>query len=295
MVFVLPSLKSFQTASDKGSTYTLALELSIPTIETFSEENFGKVVYPAVVKNRHSIVWKDKESISGSATFVFSKQELDATYARIKKETAEAPLVQTFIRGEEYGVTMVCETGLLLATSVHKRIRSLSPRGGAAVVKETAKETAEVSLMRAYAHALVKKLEWHGPVMVEFKIDDESGRVLLMEINGRFVGSLPLAVKAGLDFPVMVYQLGMGNTVAKMPEAFLPPYVRTRHFLGDCKWLLSVFFKNDPLRSFLYPSRWRALWDFKKEIFISRGDIFAWNDLKPSIMEYVDHIRSVFK
>jgi predicted ATP-grasp superfamily ATP-dependent carboligase len=168
----------------------------------------------------------------------------------------------------------------------HKRIRSLSPRGGAAVVKETASHTGSIDLMQKYAEMLVSALSWTGPVMVEFKIDDKDGRVLLMEINGRFWGSLPLAVKAGSDFPYATFVLAH-NEMKKL-EAFSSAIVRTRHFLGDCAWLMRVLFAKDPLRSRLYPSRIHALWDFKTEMFRSTGDIFSIKDLKPSIFEYID-------
>lgn len=288
VVILFPSLESVEVASDKVRTYLLAQKLCIPTITTYAQDEIDTVSYSAVVKNRHSIVWNEGKSTSGSATFVFSKEELLSEYSKIQTQTGEAPLIQEFIQGDEYGVEMVCDQGEPCATFVHKRIRSLSPCGGAGSVKETAEETGEVGLMRQYAVALVKELKWHGPVMVEFKVNAHSGQVLLMEINGRFWGSLPLAVKAGIDFPMMVYQLAVGDTVAKMPEAFLSPYVRTRHFLADCKWLLAVWFKHDKLRAVLYPSRLRALYDFEKEFFISKGDVFVWNDIKPSIMEYVD-------
>ncbi len=289
-ILQIPSLEAVELASDKASTYVRAKELGVPTVSVYKEDVFDTVMYPVVVKNRHSIVWKDWESVSGSATFVFSKEELRAQYEKIKEATGEAPLVQEFIVGDEYGVEMVCDKGVPLATFIHKRVRSVSPRGGAAVVKETAEETKEVLSMREYANKLVTSLQWHGPVMVEFKINKKTGEVLLMEINGRWWGSLPLAVKAGVDFPMMAYTLARGGEVAKKSENVSTPYTRTRHFLGDCKWLLSVFFAHDKLRPFLYPSRIRALYDFKKELFIAKGDVFSWNDLKPSIMEYADII-----
>jgi predicted ATP-grasp superfamily ATP-dependent carboligase len=287
LILQIPSFEAVELASDKARTYAKAQELTVPTITVYGEHESDRVVYPAVVKNRHSIVWKDDKSISGSADFVFSKEGLRAQYEKIKESTGEAPLVQEFVQGDEYGVEMVCDNGAPLATFVHKRIRSLSPRGGAAVVKETAEESKEVALMRTYAYSLASSLHWHGPVMVEFKINKKTGEVLLMEINGRWWGSLPLAVKAGVDFPMIAYRLARGEAAVKNPQDFLLPYTRTRHFLGDCKWLWSVFFTHDKLRPLLYPSRLRALYDFKKELFISKGDVFAWDDLKPSIMEYV--------
>ena len=292
MVLPIPSLSSIEKASDKKATYILATELGIPTITTYAETEFEKVEYPAVVKNNHSIVWKNNASISGSASFVFSKSELENMFASLLQKTGEAPLVQEFVKGDEYGVEMVCDSGTAVALFVHKRIRSLSPHGGAAVVKETALETPEVDMMKSYAQALVSKLLWHGPIMVEFKLCEKTRRVLLMEINGRFWGSLPLPVKAGIDFPLMTYKLGT-NTLTHVDQDN-PKHIRTRHFLGDCRWLLAVLFKKDRLRAVLYPSRIRALWDFKLEFFKSKGDIFAVTDLKPCIMEYVDHLGKLF-
>lgn len=290
IVLPIPSLTSVEHASDKALTYELAKGLLIPTIKTYDREQFEEVVYPAVVKNRHSIVFKNGSSISGSASFVFSLDELINTYEKILNQTGEAPLVQEFVKGEEYGVEMICNKGEVIDTLfVHKRIRSLSPRGGAGVVKETAQDTPEVESMKAYAQTLAKELKWDGPIMVEFKVDEKVGRVLLMEINGRFWGSLPLAIQTGIDFPMIAYTHARGEMFDLRSRTF--GHVRTRHFLGDVKWLWTVLFAHDPLRSTLYPSRLRAFYDFKKEIFISKGDVFSWNDPIPSIMEYMDILK----
>jgi predicted ATP-grasp superfamily ATP-dependent carboligase len=289
-VLPLPSADSVETASDKFRTYVLADELSLPTIKTYEESEFNTVTYPAVVKNRHSIVWKDGQSISGSAQFVFSREELQETYRKVSIETGESPLVQEFIEGTEYGVEMLCTKGTVLALFTHKRIRSLSPLGGAAVVKETAENSVEVALMKIYGRDLIQQLKWTGPVMVEFKIDQRDNSVKLMEINGRFWGSLPLAVKSGIDFPLMYHKLAQGE-VAENSKDVQPRHLRTRHLLGDVKWLLSVFFDTTLLRKRLYPSRIQAMWDFTTEVFKSSGDIFDIHDLKPSMYEYIDILK----
>jgi predicted ATP-grasp superfamily ATP-dependent carboligase len=285
-VVLLPKKESLEIASDKVRTYEFAAALSIPVIRTYKEDSFDKLKYPAVVKNRHSIVRKDGIAVSGSASFVFSREELVTRYASILNATGEAPLVMEFVQGAEYGIEMVCEHGEVLAQFAHVRIRSLSPRGGAAVVKETAPDSGAVQMMRTYAQALARKLVWEGPMMVEFKMDAQTGAVYLMEINGRFWGSLPLAVEAGVDFPRIAYELARGE--AKGQSASSVSFVRTRHFLGDCRWLFSVLFVRDPLRRFLYPSRFRALKDFFREFLLSRGDIFTWDDPAPALFEYID-------
>ncbi len=304
-VLCVPSRASYEIAQSKTKTYELAECLNIPTIQTYRTSAYKDVTYPAVVKYTESVVWKEGKGVRGSAEFVFSKEELEVKVQEVLQKTGQAPLIQEFIQGDEYGVEMVCEEGVPLATFVHKRIRSLSPRGGAAVVKETAEENQQTQAMVRYAYTLVEKLRWIGPVMVEFKVsrearegalmghkvNDKDGTVRLMEINGRFWGSLPLAVRAGVDFPLIAYRLGRGEDTGDIQEAFSTPYVRTRHFLGDVVWVCRVLFTRDPMRAHLYPSRLRALWDFKMELFKSKSDTFLRSDLLPWLMEYVGFIR----
>ena len=42
--------------------------------------------------------------------------------------------------------------------------------------------------------------------MVEFKTDNQTGEPVLMEVNGRFWGSLQLATDAGVDFPRLLLE-----------------------------------------------------------------------------------------
>ena len=67
------------------------------------------------------------------------------------------------------------------------------------------------------AYRLLGELGWHGPAQVEFKVDPESGRTWLIEINGRFWGTLAAAVAAGIDFPQVACRLALGEDV---PPAF---------------------------------------------------------------------------
>ena len=62
------------------------------------------------------------------------------------------------------------------------------------------------------AGRMLGALGWHGVAMAEFKWDETSNQFWLLEINGRFWGSLPLALAAGVDFPYYLYQLAVGQT-----------------------------------------------------------------------------------
>jgi protein-tyrosine-phosphatase len=61
--------------------------------------------------------------------------------------------------------------------------------------------------------ALLRALEWEGIAMVEFRHDRSQGKVALMEVNGRYWGTLSLAIQAGIDFPWYQWQIAHGERV----------------------------------------------------------------------------------
>jgi predicted ATP-grasp superfamily ATP-dependent carboligase len=84
--------------------------------------------------------------------------------------------------------------------------------------------------------ALLRAMNWEGPAMVEYRFDADTGSSLLMEVNGRFWGSLPLADYAGADFPYLFYR-------SSSRELSPTPYkigVKARDLPGDTKWLLNA-------------------------------------------------------
>ena len=63
-----------------------------------------------------------------------------------------------------------------------------------------------------------------------------------MEVNGRFWGSLELAVDAGVDFPFLAFQLARGIRPDAPPE--YQPGVKNRWILGDLDHLLLRLFRS---------------------------------------------------
>jgi predicted ATP-grasp superfamily ATP-dependent carboligase len=67
--------------------------------------------------------------------------------------------------------------------------------------------------LEAAGTAILQALCWDGIAMVEFKRSSHDGRFYLIEVNPRFVGSLELAVAAGVDLPWLYAQLAAGRPV----------------------------------------------------------------------------------
>ncbi len=294
MTLVFPDSKSVEIAFDKAATYSLARVSGIPTIPTYMPVSNEEVIqlglnleYPAVVKTRHSVTWKDGIGIFGSASFVEDGKKLVEKFFDCKEQLGETPLVQKFIHGEEYGVEMLAKEGKIYALVTHHRMRSLSPTGGASVLKETMRAGDLKNVLETYAQKLVEKLSWSGPIMVEFKVDSDSREPYLMEINGRFWGSLPLSIISGVDMPLLFYNVARGETV---PATVVTgdEGIITNHFLGDVRHLLRVLFARDPMRKLLYPKRLTALRNFCVLPLGTKPDVWSLPDPKPSIMEVVD-------
>ena len=71
--------------------------------------------------------------------------------------------------------------------------------------------------------------------MVEFKVNPETGEWVFIEVNGRFWGSLPLAVAAGADFPLALFEL-----LAEGRRDFSRAHqvgLRCRNWRADIWWL----------------------------------------------------------
>ncbi len=293
---LFPGDRSFEIAFDKVETYGLARSLSIPTIETHlpeeardAERVAAGLRYPAVVKPRASITWQGGRGFFGSAKFVHSPEELVRHCVASNATCGAWPMVQPWIRGAEYGFEALVDTGRIALYALHRRVRSLSPTGGAAVLKESLGVSSETEIMRTHAEKIITALSWHGPIMIEFKINTD-GHVMLMEINGRFWGSLPLTVAAGADVPYGAYRLARGVLPGGEPLRARAGVI-TRHYLGDVRHLLRVLFAHDAMRPLSYPSRFAAMHDFFLPPPGTKSDVWSIRDPLPAFWEVLSAIK----
>jgi hypothetical protein len=140
----------------------------------------------------------------------------------------------------------------------------------------------------ARSRELLQILEWQGVAMVEYKTERASGTPYLMEINGRFWGSLQLAIDAGVDFPVLLLRAWNGAPV------FQRGYqhgVRSRWWWGDTDQLITRLRRSaiDLELPPDAPSRWHSVVDFCKVWRPGdHNEIFRWNDPAPFIRETID-------
>ena len=137
-----------------------------------------------------------------------------------------------------------------------------------------------------YSVRLLRAMHWEGVAMVEYRYDAAADRAVLMEVNGRFWGSLPLALHAGVDFPYLLYL----STLDELDAAPARPYkvgVKCRLVAGDTKWLYGVLSSHSlpPFKAWLeYLSAFRPGIKY-----------YGWSldDPMPAIMNFVLRVRAL--
>ena len=218
---LVPEPDSLELAADKARLHLHAAALGLPVPQQFTLADAPP--FPVIVKYREGEALglpPDKRyAIVGDRT------ELERAY-RAFDARQPSPVIQEYLAGPGYGCSAVCDRdGRPLGHFVHQRLREYPVRGGPSAL---AVSVAHAPLA-AWSLRLLESLHWVGPAMVEWKQDGHGG-FRLLEINPRFWGTLPLAIAAGADFPLMLYR----SLVAEpQPPAGYASGVRLRFLLRD--------------------------------------------------------------
>ena len=294
--FPAPSPQAFQEISDKYRLMQQAKAAGVAIPDTLFvpdgrvEEVLREIAdFPVVVKPGCSLVKDGRRWTKTSVCYAESPEELLRLY-RERPYLRQPSLIQRRVIGEGQGLFVLMQEGMPLGMFAHRRLRERPPSGGVSVLRES------IALPKAMVEATLKLLQpvkWHGVAMVEFKVDTATQRPLLMEINGRFWGSLQLAVDAGVNFPRRLLHMAMGTGEA-LPENGYRIGVKSRWLLGDLDQLAMRIKKSDRALNLPpgAPSRLQALMSFCR--FFERNTFYEverLDDLGPSRFEIMRYLK----
>lgn len=241
---------------------------------------------PCVVKPRFSNAWDGTGFLPDPGVGYVNRLDHVTPVVLDRRQGAYWPMVQHYVRGRGTGVFALCDRGRVLRWFAHERLRDIRPSGsGSSLRRSIPLDPA----LRAATSRLLADLGWHGPVMLEF-LDDGRQAPWLMEVNGRFWGSLQLAVAAGVDFPLQWVRLLLGERVAAIPPSY-PVGVTVRWPWGDAKRLLHIL--RGPPRGYpdRYPPVWRGLLELLgRQPRGTRIETWARDDPRPALAEWVQGI-----
>jgi predicted ATP-grasp superfamily ATP-dependent carboligase len=294
----IPSLEAFEFVSNKAALLEAALRCGVPVPRTHAVDGpaglrrvIDGVRYPVVVKPTRSKILTANGWLSTTVHYADTESELQRLYRDTPYLTGYPSLIQERIVGPGVGVFVLFDRGQLLTDFGHRRLREKPPAGGVSVLRESVPVAPR---LRDYAIRLLGSIGWHGVAMMEYKQDRRTGEFFLMEVNGRFWGSLQLAVDAGLDFPHLLCELALGRRPAAAPAYRVG--VKSRWLLGDVDHLFLRLFRSTRALSLppSAPSRLRTVAEFLK--FAEPDlhyDILSRDDPRPFAFELRQTVRTL--
>lgn len=229
--------EALEVAVDKSKTLDMARQLGIEVPRTVLVTDASDlpsaledVGLPAVLKPVRS--WR-QEGDGGSRLRSRIVVNAAEAYEALRELAAggRAVAVQEWLPGAREAVSVMYADGRFHARFAQVAHRMNPPLGGSSVVRESIR--LPVDLVDA-ADGLVSTAGLDGYSEVEFRRGAD-GRPRLMEINPRLSASLEIAARAGLDFPLLLYQWAAG-----LPMRHQNAYrvgLRVRWLGGDIRWL----------------------------------------------------------
>jgi protein-tyrosine-phosphatase/predicted ATP-grasp superfamily ATP-dependent carboligase len=223
--------------ADKHRTVALARSLGVPVprealVSSPQELDALRddLTPPLVLKPASSYVLGDIET----RRMVRRADGWEAARRLVGDMTTEGPVaVQELCRGRGVGVELLLHDGAPLLTFQHERLHEPVHGGGSSyrrgVPVSPALLDASLRILRA--------VRYTGVAMVEFKCDPDTGRWVLLEVNARFWGSLPLALASGADFPLALFALLVEGRTA-IPRDYRVG-VCMRNLRADLRWHLA--------------------------------------------------------
>ena len=234
LIIPLPASETWMAATDKAALVDLATQVGAPApnqvvlrgADDDTWQEWAAERYPVILKPHRSVIFDGTRLIDGPVAIAYDETAASERL-RCLPEECYPVLLQERIVGPGRGAFFLADRGRITASFAHERIREKPPTGGVSVLRRAAPIRDDIL---RYSERLLRELDWSGVAMVEFKEDAATGTPYLMEINGRFWGSLQLAIDAGIDFPHLL--------MAQALPSETPSVSARRQFNVESRWLL---------------------------------------------------------
>lgn len=288
---ICPPQHAYESLTDKARLLHLAQSLGMhvpPTHLAPDAQSLRAAVeqigFPAVVKPSRSRYRVGNRVCSTSVRVVKNFGELELLLPQLDWLAHLPALVQSWIPGHGAGVFALYGSAGPVAWFAHRRLREKPPAGGVSVLCES--RSVDPGL-RGLSETLLSKVGWWGPAMIEYRIAPD-GQAFLMEVNGRFWGSLQLSIDAGVNFPALLLRLAQGEALPLQGDYHTDR--RLRWLLGDVDNLL-LQLKGQLSEG----SRWQSLRNFTTTFFDARcrQEILRADDRQPGLREASQWLRAL--
>lgn len=289
----LPNQKAYRYFYDKHETRMLARKMGVPVSQgrLLSENDTTKSLIkefglPVIIKPRRSYAL-NKIAFRNKVFKIKTPKVLASILNQIKKN--DEYLVEKFFTGVGAGISILADDGKILAAFQHLRVNEPPDGGGSSYRKSVPINRKMLRLVEK----LAIETSLTGVSMFEFKVNPETQECILVEVNARFWGSLPLAIGAGIDFPFLLYKRFVLKQRVMIRDYTIDYF--GRNFIADIYCQISHYesieFKS-PREKFFFISNYVKgyLRIFTKKEAI---DTFSLKDPMPGLSELYEFVQGV--
>lgn len=283
-------------AINKDQTLQVATQLGINIpkgVALTSVEDVPAAIHeiglPAVVKPTETWSWGSTQGTRLLCKLVTTPQEAHRAVEAITQQGGKL-LFQQFLPGRQESVSFMYAHNTICARFAQWTLRTQPPLGGVSTYRQSISMPEDTGNQ---AEKLIREIELEGYSQIQFR-RDAAGIPYLMEINPRLTSGIEIAVRAGVDFPYLLYQWATGEQVD-----YITGYRtggRMRYLEGDLLTTLQTFAQRG--RPGVTPPT-KAVLEFFASFFVPTGyDYFDWRDLRPlraATGEFIDRIKYQLK
>ncbi|MBV9020114.1 MAG: ATP-grasp domain-containing protein [Ktedonobacteraceae bacterium] len=276
----LANESALEIAINKEQTLQIAeqLGLSVPrgvVVKTLSElpAALREIGLPAVVKPVESWLWGEQEGVRLICQLVTTADEARLAVDELT-HCGGAVLFQQFLSGKCEAISFLYAHGEMYARFAQWAKRMQPPLGGTSVYRQSIAVPEDIG---EQAERLVREIALEGYSEVEFR-RDSAGKPYLMEINPRLSASVEVAVRAGVDFPYLLYQWANGDRIERVQGYHVGSWMR--YLEGDILTTVQTITQRG--RPGVTPPA-QAFLEFFTDFFTPTGyDYVDWQDLRPA-------------
>ena len=219
-VLAIPNEEVIEHLFDKDKTKQIAIKCGVPVargeIITLKDKSFEQLQRQFGKKFvvKPTLSFKSEELSKRQKVEIIDEPKQLTEYTRYI-DSADQYLVEEYFTGIGEGVSLLAIDGKVQHMFAHSRVNEPRAGGGSSYRKA-------IPVDAGMAESCIKLCEatkFNGVGMFEFKKNEQTGAWILIEVNARFWGSLPLAVHAGIDFPADYAKSLFGElNVRKLPN-----------------------------------------------------------------------------
>lgn len=211
VVTSVPPLDAFDTAIDKWRLADFMQTHGISTprtillrVDSALNEQLDELTFPVLLK--------PTRSTNGMGIRQFNDRSSLLNFLGTQQNNEREYIIQNLVRGYDIDCSVLCREGEILAYTIQKSIIPNPKRFCPPYAIEFLRHEEVLQV----ASKLLRALGWSGVAHLDMMVEEANNRVVIIELNARYWGSLLGSLSAGVNFPYLAVKESLGQPLPQV-------------------------------------------------------------------------------